>query len=307
MAARRVNGDHGEMAFDHGAQYFTARDPRFIRYVDSWIEQNRVAKWPDLIRGNDQRIVVLENGKIKSESNSDDRFVAVPTMNSICKHLANDLEIVKQTRVAKIDSAQDSIEIVDDEAKSLGVFDRLIVSAPAEQSAELLANFPALVKFFSEIKMNPCWATMVAFKKPLTDQWVGAFLHDSFLSWAARNSTKPGRSHEMEQLIIHANPEWTAEHWEKKAGDVAELMLAEFWRVAGVVPQKPAHLQAHRWKYAIPVAPGGERYFSDESAVITTCGDWASDSRVEGAFLSGMSAAGRILGTLQPITGLPVH
>jgi len=307
MATRRVNGDDGEMSFDHGAQYFTARDPRFIRYVDSWVEQSRVARWPDPKRGSDQRIVVLENGKIKSESNSDERFVAVPTMNSICKHLANDLEIVKQTRVAKINSAKDSIELVDDEARSLGVFDRLIVSAPAEQTAEILGNFPALVDSISKIKMNPCWAAMVAFENPLTDQWVGAFLHDSFLSWAARNSTKPGRSQDKEQLIIHAHPEWTADNWENEADNVAEWMLAEFWRVAGVERQQPVHLQAHRWKYAIPGDPAGERYFSDESAVIVACGDWANGSRVEGAFLSGMSAAGRILGTLHPATRLPVH
>ena len=112
-----------------------------------------------------------------------------------------------------------------------------------------------------------------------------AFLHDSFLSGTARNSTKTGRSQVMEQLIIHAHPEWTAEHWENEADKVAELMLAEFWRVAGVEPKQPVHLQAHRWKYAIPGDPAGKRCFSNKSAAVIACGDWASGSRVEGAFL----------------------
>ena len=120
----------------------------------------------------------------------------------------------------------------------------------------------------SKIEMNPCWATMVAFEKPITDQWAGAFLHGSFLSWAARNSTKPGRNHDVEHLVIHANPEWTAEHWEQDAGEVAQMMLAEFWRVSGISPQSATHLQSHRWKYAIPVDPSGIRCFADESAVI---------------------------------------
>ncbi len=141
---------------------------------------------------------------------------------------------------------------------------------------------------------------MVAFMRPITDQWVGAFLHDSFLSWAARDSTKPGRNHAFEHLVIHANSEWTAKHWEFDAVEIARMMLDEFWRVTGISPQTHSHLLAHRWKYAIPVDPSDRRWFADESAVIMACGDWASGSRVEGAFLSGMAAAGIILGGLKP-------
>ncbi len=308
MSTRRV--DCG-MTFDHGAQYFTARDQRFIRYVDSWMEQGLVAKWPDPKRGTDQKIVVLENGMIKSQSNSNDRFVAAPTMNAIAKHLAHGINVQVQTRVAKVSPAGRSsvqlgaqaIELFDESGNSLGQFDRLIVSAPAEQTVELLEEFPDLGQSISKIKMNPCWATMVAFDKhkPITDQWAGAFLHDSFLSWASRNNTKPGRKQDVEHFVIHANPDWTAQHWEYDSAKVAETMLAEFFRVTGVPPQPHIHLQSHRWKYAIPIAPIEARCFTDESSVVVACGDWASGSRVEGAFLSGMAAAGRVLGTISPV------
>ena len=78
-------------------------------------------------------------------------------------------------------------------------------------------------------------------------------------------------------------------------------MLAEFWRVAGISPRSHTHLQSHRWKYAIPIEPSVDRCFAIDSATVIACGDWASGSRVEGAFLSGMAAAGRILGTLSPV------
>ncbi len=300
MSTRRIGSRDVGFTFDPGAQYFTARDPRFIRYVDSWIEQGVVAKWPNQELGNDQQIAVLEDGIIKSESKSDDRFVAVPTMNSICRHLAADIEIQTQTRVAKINSVENGVELFGESGNALGKFDRLIVSAPAAQAAELLVNFPASAEPVAKIKMNPCWATMVALEKPVTDQWVGAFLHGSFLSWASRNSTKPGRNRDVEHLVIHASPEWTATHWEHDSDEVAQMMLAEFWKVSGVSPKPHNHLQSHRWKYAIPVDPSEARCFADESAVIIVCGDWASSPRVEGAFLSGMAAAGRILGTLSP-------
>jgi photolyase PhrII len=296
MSTRRM--ENGRETFDHGAQYFTARDRRFIRYVDSWKEQGLVAKWPDGELGSDQKIVVLEQGVIQSESDSDDRFVAVPTMNAICKHLAADLTIQTQTRVARVKTAGRGVELSGETGDPLGRFDRLIVSAPAAQTAELLGDFPALAEPISKIAMNPCWATMVAFEKPTTDRWVGAFLHGSFLSWAARDSTKPGRDRAVEHLVIHAGPEWTAGHWGDDPDEVAQMMLEEFWRVSGIAPIPCHHLQSHRWKYAIPVDPSKLCCFAEGAAAVVACGDWASGSRVEGAFLSGMAAAGRILGTL---------
>jgi predicted NAD/FAD-dependent oxidoreductase len=300
MSTRRTGDRDAGLTFDHGAQYFTARDPRFKRHVESWVEQGIVGRWPDSNLGGDQKIVVLEDGVIKSESNSEVRYVAVPTMNSICKHLAANIEVQTQTRIAKVDPVGEGVELLGDSGASLGEFDRLIVSTPAAQAADLLVNFSGLAEPISKIEMNPCWATMVAFEKPITDQWVGAFLHGSFLSWAARNSTKPGRNSEVEHLVIHATPQWTAKHWEHDPNKVAQMMLAEFFLVTGISAVSHNHLQAHRWGFAIPTEPSGGGCFADDREVVLACGDWAGGSRVEGAFLSGMSAAGRILGTLSP-------
>ena len=297
MSARRTEAGG---SFDHGAQYFTARDSRFARYVDSWVEQGLVARWPDQSLGSDQKIVVIKAGSIQSESSTQDRFVAVPAMNAICKHLANDVTVHLKTRVEKITTAGDGIALVDDAGNDLGTFDRVIVTAPAAQAAELLVDFPSLAKPIGDVEMKACYAAMVSFEKPITDQWVGAFLHESFLSWTARNSRKPSRNRDQEHIVIHATPEWTAEHWEDSPDDVAQTMMQEFWRVTGITPLESTHLQVHRWKYAIAEADLGTGCFANESAVVLACGDWANGSRVEGAFLSGVAAAGRIAGTLSP-------
>ncbi len=300
MSTRRIGDSEAQQTFDHGAQYFTARNRDFIRHVDSWIEQGLVSRWPNKQVDEKQKIVVLESGVIKSESQSSDRFVAVPGMNAICKHLAANIEVKTGTRVEKIVPIENGVEIfVDsDTNKSLGKFNRVIVSAPAAQSAELLTGFTDLANKISKIDMSPCWATMVAFDKPITDQWAGAFLHESFLSWAARNSTKHRRSHDDEHVVIHAGPEWTKQHWEDDPNDVAQMMLNEFWRVTGISATTHNHLRSHRWKYAIPTDPAADGFFADETVTAVACGDWASGARVEGAFLSGVAAAGRIIGTL---------
>jgi len=140
---------------------------------------------------------------------------------------------------------------------------------------------------------------MVSFSIPITDEWVGAFIHSSFLSWVARNSTKPKRPNKQEHLVIHANPEWTAEHWEDDPDWVAAEMLSEFWKAAGLEKVEPTHLKSHRWKFAIPKNAADTRCFFKADAGIAVCGDWCGGPRVEGAFLSGLEAADQIAKSLE--------
>ena len=295
MSTRRVNG---RPCFDHGAQYFTARDARFQRYVEAWIEQGIVARWPDSENNPSQKLVVFKDGQRTEKSDTHERFVGVPAMNNVCKNLAKDLKVRVSTRVEKIESVDSLIRLTDDKGNVVGEFDRLVVSTPAEQTAELLENFPELARPISQIQMQPCWAVMASFESPLSNDWVGAFVHDSIVTWAARNSTKPQRPNDAEHLLLHADYQWTAEHWEDDPEFVAQRVLDAFWESSGLEKQIPIHLQPHRWKFAIPIDPPESRCYSDSASKIVACGDWAGGPRVEGAFLSGMAAAGRILGTL---------
>ena len=298
MATRRIDDQNSN--FDHGAQYFTVRDDRFRRYVESWRHQGLVARWPDPALGADQSIVVLKEGGVVSQSSVGMRYVGVPAMNVICKHLGEDLNVRKQTRVTRVTHVESGLQLFDEHGEDLGCFEQAVLSIPAEQAAMLLDDDSEMTDALSQIQMNPCWAVMAGFEKPITDQWVGAFVHDSLLSWVARNSTKPGRNKKSEHLILHANADWTAAHWDAPAEEVASLMLQEFWRVSGVTPQTPDHLRGHRWKYAIPQSDQAGQCLFDRSKRIAICGDWVIGGRVEGAFLSGMAAAGRILGTRMP-------
>ena len=206
MSTRRVDG---ESAFDHGAQYFTVRDARFQKYVDAWQQQGLVARWPDQTEHPHHRFVVFDKGERTEKTDSNIRYVGIPAMNSICKHLATDLTIHKSTRIKAVESTGINIQLIAENGKHLGEFDRLIVSAPAAQAAELLENFPKLAQPISNIQMQPCWAVMAILANPLTDDWAGAFVHHSIVTWAARNGTKPSRP-EGEHLLLHADHEWTS-------------------------------------------------------------------------------------------------
>lgn len=292
MATRRCDGG---VNFDHGAQYFTARDERFQRYVASWQQVGLVATWPDA----EHQVVALDAGRVlrSTESPAPTRYVGVPGMTAIAQHLSSGLRMQGNTRVGKVSaSSAGELELHDDQGKRLGNFERVVLALPAPQAALLLDPESDLARRLAVVQMHPCWATMASFSQRWDVNWCGAFLRDSFLSWASRNGTKPGRKTSGETMVIHATPQWTQQHLEDSdAAAVAQAMLEEFWRVTGIAPQEPDFMQAHRWRYAIPAAAQEHGAFASDDGQIVACGDWCHGARVEGAFLSGQAAAGRLL------------
>jgi len=63
----------------------------------------------------------------------------------------------------------------------------------------------------------------------------------------------------------------------------------------GVRATIPSYVVAHRWRYALPTEPLPDRYLFDGDLNIGACGDWCAGPRVEGAFLSGVALAERLL------------
>jgi predicted NAD/FAD-dependent oxidoreductase len=286
MATRRT--DDG-LRFDHGAQYFTVRDKRFARHVQSWLAHEIVARW-------NGRIGIINNGKISRSERNHDRYVGIPAMNSVCKHLARDVTVHTGTRVFKLTRFGALWTLHDENGTQLGDFDWTIVTPPAPQAAELLAEaVPHLATKAAAVEMQPCWALMIEFADPLSLPLDGAVVHESPLAWVARNSSKPDREGESDCWVLHASPEWSEKHIEADKNEIASLLLSEFWRATRLTEVKPKYRCAHRWRFAIPHEPLTDRCLHDPQLNIAVCGDWCSGPRVEGAFLSGMSAADTLL------------
>ena len=289
--------------FDHGAQYFTARDARFRRCVESWKERGIVAEWTG-------RIDAYDAPGTSKPTGAQERLVGVPSMNAIAKHLACELDVQTQVRVARVQTAGSRYELIDEDGQGLGIFDRVVVTAPPTQSAQILSEFSSLNKTIHEIEMNPCWAVLVALDDELPVPWQGAFVNLGPLRWIARNQTKPARDDTTssdyvprERIVLHASPEWSKQNLEESPARICEQLLKSLCELTQLDSQsisEPIYQQAHLWRYSIPVAASAQRCLCNEDNTLVACGDWAGGPRVEGAFLSGCAAAGRILGTLAP-------
>jgi len=82
MSTRKTENWSG----DHGAQYFTARDPLFIDQVNEWIDSDVAAIW-------NPRLKVFKENQWQDSAPTENRYVGTPAMNSPGKHLTKTLPI----------------------------------------------------------------------------------------------------------------------------------------------------------------------------------------------------------------------
>jgi predicted NAD/FAD-dependent oxidoreductase/deoxyribodipyrimidine photolyase len=291
LATRR---NPNAMSFDHGAQYFTVRDDRFARYVRSWISQGQAAAWMG-------RIVELRpGGEVVSEKRTPPRYVGVPAMNSIAKHLAADLNVSLGVQVSKLVHEQDNVwELMTAENESLGSFDAVIMNCPPLQTLSLLQGHTDLVEQVAAVEMVPCWTLMLICDNLNDLPFAGAFINDGPLRWIARNDDKPDRTKPVNanqsSWVLQASAEWSREHLEDDVDDVREHLLDALQHAVGKPLGDVHHAVTHRWRYANTNTALPQSHLWDPAAMLGVCGDWCGGPRVEGAFLSGAAVAGAVL------------
>jgi photolyase PhrII len=273
--------------FDHGAQYFTARDRTFRRHVESWVHDGVAARW-------EGRVVRISGGG--TEPSPGERFVGTPGMSALARHMAADLPDVRTgTRIDRIAGAPGAWTLGVEDGTEAGPFDAVLVCVPPAQATPLLDGVaPDLAAVAAGARMAPCWAVMATLARPADPGFDAAFVADGPLSWIARDASKPGRP-AGERWVLHASPAWSEAHLEQAPDAVAPALVAAFAGLVGGGGETVA-VSAHRWRYALPVPALEIGAAYDPALGLGLGGDWCAGARVEGAFLSGAALAGRVLG-----------
>jgi predicted NAD/FAD-dependent oxidoreductase len=175
-------------------------------------------------------------------------------------------------------------------------YDVVIVAVPPPLATGLLRSSPELLNRVAEVNMQPCLAVMAACEKPLDLSFDVAFIHQSPVRWAARNTSKPRRP-APECWVFHGTAEWSQNLHDRKDDQTAgQSLIASFFESIGQTFIDPICQKTRFWQSAAAVNPLDLGSLWDGELNIGVCGDWCQMSRVEGAALSGMAMAGKILG-----------
>ena len=288
LSTRRVE-DPGlgpePVRFDHGAPHFAVSDPRFAKAVVAWQEGGLVAE-------RRVEVGVVRDGALRLTGDRLPRLVGVPTMSALCRALGEGTPLRLQTRVESVRREGSGWSLaLDGGAKAAG-FDAVAITVPAPQAVPLLAESPELAARAATVRFTGCRALLAAFAAPIPPVCEAAILEGSPLSWISREASKPGRP-AAEAWVLQASSAWSDAHEELEPGRAVPLLMAA-WREFADVPE-PVTAATHRWRYAQVRAGLGESCLFDARLGIGAAGDWCGGSGVEGAYLSGVALAERIL------------
>ena len=280
MSTRRAPTPMGEASFDHGAQYFTARDPAFVTEVARLTTLGAIAPWT----GN---LVRLHTDGTISPLANETLYVGAPGMNAVVRALGEGLNVVWATRVDGVQLVGRAWHLTSETGVDLGAYDQIVCAIPAEQVAPLIGSVaPNFADQAKAITSLPCWTGMFAFDRPLTTSFDALRLDGHpIVDFIANNQSKPGRTGPV-SYVVQARPDWSAAHLED-APETITKQLAQ--ALMDVIEDRPNLIfqAAHRWRYARVDVSRGQGHLWDHTRNIGVCGDWLSGPRVESAWASG--------------------
>lgn len=281
MATHRV----GETVFDSGAQFFTGRSAAFCDLIEQMQHAQVVREW---FRGYPSQTI--------RKDESYPRFCGLSGMTDVPKFLVDNLTINLNENVRRVDWFNNHWRVTTGVSANVFWCDGLILTPPVPQSlAFFKGSFQlpgAAQRALQKINYEPCWAVLVQLDGPSQIPPPGALhIENGPISWIADNYQK-GISPSPRSVTIHANGEWTQQHFDESQEAIIALLLEAARDYLGANAVKS---EAHLWRYAKPLTTHPAPCLTlNKPAPLVFAGDAfvspGAGPRVEGAALSGLAA-----------------
>ena len=285
LAGRRI----GDATFDHGAQFFTARESRFKAAVEGWIQAGVAEEWYSSYPG---------------QPNGHPRYRGVPTMTAVAKFLATDIHVMRTTRVDSIGQQGNGWLAELDNGETVNA-KAMLITSPIPQTIDLPPAGKITVPTdkqarLSRIQYESCIAVMAILDGPTAIESPGAIaLEDGPIAWITDNLQK-GVS-KIPAVTIHASGDFSAEHLNHDRMEIGQRLID----AAGVYlgDARVTEYQVHGWRYSKPTvvddAPCILLSETTDLPPLAVAGDAFAGPRFEGAVQSGWAAAKALMNTNQ--------
>lgn len=286
-SGRLSNKTLNNVSVDNGAQYFTARSDAFKQQCEQWMSLGVIARW-------NMTPHRMADGKLKLSPDETARMVGVPSMGSLCEHLAQNHDIKYNYNVSRISQSADQWALHSDIGEATHLFDGVVLSLPSENCHKVLTNSSLPLLNSSADVHDPCWSVILEYDTRLDVDFCGAFCEDEMLRWLSYDTSKPGRDKSTHMYVAHLNNKWTEKHIDLDRKDVIALVENRLNNLFANT-QPSLNGRAHLWRYAIPkktFIPAS--CYIDHDIKLAVSGDWTKQGRVENAFLTGLDSANAI-------------
>ena len=280
-----------EIKIDHGARFFTARQPQTLKFVQEGLDAGWLAEWT-------RSIPKWEAGKVTQEGGGHPRYAPPAGMNTLGRELARDVTVQTEAQVTRLSTAGNGWQAECRDGRTFQARS-VFLNIPAPQIVPLLTGTDIDVSPFRAVQIDPCWAVGAVLNTDVQGaDWPALRVQGHpALDWIAREHTKRAAGHPP-ALMLHASANWTRAHLQVSKEEAAASLLDMAREMVGGLDV--AQSFAHRWLYATPTTRFAEGYGWLPEQQIGWCGDWctpdAHGPRVEAALMSGWGLAGELVG-----------
>jgi len=276
----------GLTPFDPGAQYLTARGPKFSDFVKELADTGYASRW------------LPRNDAGDNMGQLTPWYVGTPGMSSIVRPLAEGIRIYTGRHVHTLQRSEKGWHLWFEDKTSVGPFAAVAVATPVRDTQLLLGRVPAITDRIESVRMQPCWALLVKLDtRTLPERDVYSDMSD-VIRWIARNNSKPGRSGKGDNIVVHASPRWSREAEDAEPDAVADELWAEVSHLFSLGPVRPTHMTAILWRDGLVDTSLGETYLFSTEHMVGACGDWCLGRLIEHAYESGYGLGRAIVDAL---------
>ena len=248
--------------------------------------------------GEVPREVTLPTGAGDGRRTNDAPPLAWPDgLTRLPKQLAEGHEVRLSVRIARMACHSGGVELGDEQGNGHGHFERVIVTAPAPQAAELLAGCPGggeRSQLLERLSYAPALVLLAGLSLPAHPPWFGARdVVAGTLSWVGVESAKARPAPDgVVPVVAHLGADRSRELFEATDAEITATICSALAEVLGEAAMAPSWSQVKRWRYAVPRERCSFDRANPPGARVIVCGDSiTATAGLDAVLESGRAAA----------------
>jgi renalase len=307
VGGRAATREQQGFTYDYGAQYIKSGSSVSVDLI------TRRFRLADLLDISKPVWIFNREGHIQEGDpvqNAEPKWNYRSGLNALAKCMAQGLDIRLQTRIDYLQQSTTAWKVFDNSSHPFGDFDRVLITIPASQAAELIKVSQVSNTLQEEIcasldkaRYNPLISVILGYRPAPEERSYYALVNTDkahTISWLAWEHEKtPERVPEGAGLLIaQMAPQYSQDNWDKPD---AELIDDVANRIAVLLDEpldKPIFTDIYRWRYALPAvkADAGQLNTITLPVGLAFCGDAFVGGRVHLALEHGVEVARQIMG-----------
>jgi predicted NAD/FAD-dependent oxidoreductase len=302
VGGRAATRSQQGFTYDYGAQYIKSGSSVSVSLVT---ERFRL---PDLIDIAKPVWIFDLQGRIQEGDpvqNAEPKWNYRSGLNALAKRMVQGLDIRLHTKVAQLCQNPTDWSLFDESGYQIGVFERVLITIPASQAAELIKASQVVDTVREDIcamllkaTYIPLISVMLGYRpKPRTQPYYALVNTDKAhaISWLAWEHEKaPERVPEGTGLLIaQMAPQYSQNYWHMPDEEIIRDVANRITTLMEEPLDKPFFVDLYRWQYALPTEKANAEQLNTFAMPlgIAFCGDAFVGGRVHLALEHGVRVA----------------